>query len=428
MKTHAFFESLLPGLFLATAVFAQRPGVIEDEAKVPPYTLPDPLVCQDGSPVKDASMWREKRRPELLRLFETQVYGKTLLGRPAEMRFVVREADKDTRGGKATRSRVAVLFNGREDGPQMELLIYLPKVVPGPVPVFLGLNFDGNYATTTEPDLPLPRHWVSNNKNLGITNHLAVEAGRGAESSRWQYDCALEHGYGVATACYGEVDPDYYDGFTNGVHVLAPPQSPGDWGAIGAWAWGLSRAMDYLQTNPRVDAKRVAVMGHSRLGKTALWAGAQDERFPVVISNDSGAGGAALSRRIFGERIEHLNQNFPHWFCKNYAQYNGKEDLCPVDQHELLALIAPRAVLIHSATEDLWADPKGEFLSGVAAAPVYRLLGTDGIAQHEWPEPRKLLTSRIGYYLRPGKHDVTLEDWKAYVAFADRHLKKQASH
>jgi hypothetical protein len=413
-------------LFLAmiqSAAAALPPGVNEDESKVPPYTLPDPLICQDGAAVKDARVWREKRRPELLRTFETEMYGKTLLGRPSQMRWVTLEEKKDARGGRATRLRIAVLFDGRETGPRMELLVYLPLEAKGPAPVFLGLNFEGNYATTDEQDIPLPTHWLNNEAAAGVTNHLAVAAARGHESQRWQYDYALAHGYGVVTACYCEIDPDFHDGFTNGVHVLARPQGPGDWASIGAWAWGLSRALDVLETLPRVDAKRVIVMGHSRLGKTALWAGAQDERFAATISNDSGAGGAALSKRIFGERIENLNKNFPHWFCANYARYNGKEDECAFDQHELIALLAPRPVLINSATEDRWADPRGEFLAGVAAAPVYRLLGTDGIARQDWPPAGELVSSRISYFLRPGKHDVTLEDWKAYVAFADRQVK-----
>lgn len=393
-----------------------------DEAKVPSYTLPDPLVCTDGTRVTTAKTWREKRRPELMRLFETQMFGKNLLGRPEKMRFVLREEKKDARGGKATRLRVGVLFDGREDGPQMELLVYLPNGVKKRVPVFLGPNFNGNYTTTNEPDIPLPKHWVPNSKDAGIEDHAAAESARGSTAGRWQYDFALEHGYGVATFCYCEVDPDYDDGFQNGVHVLAAPKNPDDWGSIGTWAWALSRALDYLLTNPRVDGKRVIVMGHSRLGKTSLWAGAQDERFAAVISNDSGAGGAALSMRCFGERIENLVRNFPHWFCKNYAQYARAEETCPFDQHELIACIAPRPVLIHSASEDLWADPKGEFLAGVAADPVYRLLCKEGIPEKEWPAPGKLLNGRIGYLLRPGKHDVTLEDWQANVAFADKQL------
>jgi hypothetical protein len=395
-----------------------------DESKMPPYTLPDPLVCADGTPVHDAKTWREKRRPELLRLFESEVYGKTLLGRPKEMKFVVREEKKDARGGAATRLRVGALFEGRDDGRQMELLVYLPNGATGPAPAFLGLNFDGNYSTTDEADIPLPTHWVAGVGRGKSSGHKPLSSGRGSWTQQWQYDLALSRGYAVITAGYGEIEPDADGNATKGVRGLGPTPGPNDWGAIGGWAWALSRAMDYIETNPRIDAKRVAVTGFSRLGKTSLWAGAQDERFAAVVSIDSGAGGAALSRRIFGETVAHLTTRFPHWFCSQYAKYAGKEHLCPVDQHELIALVAPRPVLIISATEDLWADPKGEFLGGVGADPVYRLLSGEGIGQKEWPGPAALVNSRIGYYLRRGKHDVTPDDWKACIEFADRWLGK----
>ncbi len=418
------FKTVAVLLALAALPASLPAQTISDEARVTPYALPDPLVCQDGTAVTSAQLWREKRRPELLRLFAREEYGKTLVGRPKKMRFVVREEKREARGGKATRLRVGILFEGREEGRQMELLVYLPNHVPGRVPVFLGLNFDGNYTVTDEPDIPLPKHWVNGLGPNRVTNHSAVEAGRGTLQGLWQIDYALEHGYGIATAGYGEVEPDAPGHAKEGPRGLGPTPGANDWGSVGAWAWAMSQAMDYLQTNPRVDAKRVAVTGFSRLGKATLWAAAQDERFALIVSNESGAGGAALHKRIFGETAANLTHNFPHWFCPNFSRYADNEAALPIDQHELLALLAPRPALIISATEDLWSDPKGEFLSGVAASPVYRLLGVEGIGQNEWPAPQQLLSSRIGYYLRPGKHDVTLEDWQAMVTFADIYLKK----
>jgi hypothetical protein len=392
-------------------VEAQPADANYDESKVGTFTLPDPLRMENGQPVKGAAMWKEKRRPELVRLFEEHVYGRAP-GKPETLIFEKSQDDRHALGGKAIRREVAIYFKKDKSGPRLNLLLYVPNDARKPAPAFIGLNFDGNHTINADPGIAMNTNWVRGNE----------QKPRGSSAGRWQAEKVIGRGYALATMYYGDIDPDFDDGFTNGVHALFPKPGPGDWGSIATWAWGLSRVLDYLETDRDIDSKRVALTGHSRLGKTALWAGAIDERFAIVISNNSGCGGASLSRRNFGETVARINKSFPHWFCDNFQKYNNNENACPVDQHELIALIAPRPVYVASAAEDLWADPRGEFLSAKGAEPVYKLLGTDGLPISDLPEVNKPAMGTIGYHIRTGKHDVTEYDWEQFLNFADRHF------
>jgi hypothetical protein len=311
------------------------------------------------------------------------------------------------------------LKNGSKEH-SMKMLIYLPKNV-SKAPLFLGLNFNGNHTVTDEPQITPADVWP---REMALSPVKGEDSERGSNYSAWQVKEMISKGYGLATIYYCDIDPDFDDGFKNGVYTLfdAEPDNT-SWGSVAAWAWGLSRAMDYLETLPSVDPKKVAVFGHSRLGKAALWAGATDKRFAIVISNNSGCGGAALSKRIYGETVGSINRAFPHWFCENFNKYNEKEETLPVDQHELLALIAPRPLYVASAQDDQWADPRGEFLSCVAASPVWKLLGKEGFPVKEMPSINSPVMGSIGYHIRTGKHEVTLYDWQRYLEFADKEMK-----
>ena len=382
-----------------------------DESKVPAYELPELLQLNDGTPVKDAATWNEKRRAEVLELFRSEVYGRRP-GRPKALRAEVTKKDASALGGKARRREVKIHFTSKENGPSMNMLLYLPAKAKKPAPAFLGLNFRGNPTVSKDPGITLRKG--------------DKESDRGKSAGRWQADMIIDRGYALATIWYGDIEPDdKRNAFSQGIHKVYGPANkipPDGWGSIAAWGWGLSRALDYFETIDEIDHKRVAVIGHSRLGKTSLWAGAEDERFALVISNDSGCGGAALCRRAFGETVKRINTSFPHWFCDNFNKYNGREADLPVDQHMLIALMAPRPVYVASAAGDRWADPRGEYLSAKHADPVYRLLGTEGLPAQKMPPIDKPSMGRIGYHIRTGNHDVKAFDWKAYLDFADKHL------
>lgn len=406
---------------------AQQNKANYDESKVAPYTLPELLVAQDGTRIASAEAWRQQRRPEVLELFRAHVFGRT----PADwgrVRFETTQVKADALGGKATRKFVRITLPDHPAWPGMEVMLYVPNGLQRPAPCFVGPSFGGNHAVSTERDVPLSTRWMRPSKEKHIVANRATEASRGNESSRWPLEMILDQGFAVATYYYGDVEPDHAEGWQEGLRAALSPRGRetvwknGDWGAIGAWAWGLSRIADYLETDAAVDAKRLAVIGHSRLGKTSLWAGAQDPRFGIVISNNSGEGGAAIMRRNFGETTAVITRAFPHWFTPTYAAYANNEAACPIDKHMLIALAAPRPVYIASAVEDEWADPKGEFLSGLHAQPVYDLFGKTGLGVAEQPPLDRPVGDAVGYHIRTGKHDVTAYDWEQYLKFARRHF------
>ncbi|MBN1851714.1 MAG: acetylxylan esterase [Pirellulales bacterium] len=405
---------------------AQPADTIFDEAQVPAYVLPDPLVMEDGRKIESAEDWTTLRRPEILRLFEEHVHGRGPVA-PDRIEYTVTSTDTNVLDGMATMKQVTIYVTGKRDGPSIDLLLYIPKTAQKPVPAFLGLNFFGNHTVDASPKIKLSESWMRSSEEKGIVNHQATEASRGTSASRWPVKKIVARGYALATIYYGDIEPDYPEGWQFGIRTAFDTKDktagygPSRWGTIGVWAWGLSRAMDYLEQDGAIDSKRVAVMGHSRLGKTALWAGAQDPRFAIVISNNSGEGGASIIRRRFGEALHHSVTQFPYWYHPRYRDYAKRENALPVDAHMMIALMAPRPVYVASATEDRWADPHGEFLAARHAGPVYHLFGLSGVGVDQMPPPDQSVGDLVGYHVRSGKHDVTDFDWEQYLNFADRH-------
>jgi hypothetical protein len=396
-----------------------------NEAEVSAYSLPDPLVLADDDRVTSARLWSERRRAEIVTLFEDHMFGRGPHRTPAtDTTFT---ADREALGGAATARELTITFGAA--APKLDLLVYLPKQAKRS-PVFLGPNFLGNHSVHPDPAIRLPDITFVPGMDVALAEGRATDSSRGLDAERWPIERIISRGYAVATFFYGDLFPDRADGRALSVQ----PLFDGDcgrgftWGAIATWSWAMSRALDAIQAMPEIDPDRVALVGHSRQGKAALWAGALDGRFWLVIANNSGKGGASLARRNFGETVKHLTTRYPHWFAAAYSDYAGREAALPVDQHMLLSLIAPRPVYVASAEEDLWADPKGEFLGALGADPVYRMLGTDGLAAAEMPAPDHPVMSTIGYHLRRGGHGVTAYDWKRFLDFADRHASTARRH
>jgi len=412
----------ITGLVLGLLFQAALYGQIYEEEQVPGYTLPPLLVSPETGEIDNTCDWETVRRTEILELFQTYVYGRTP-GTVPEYKTEVDQGNFVVNALTGSQDLVRITFwnDSRTDSVTLHLLVILPRA-DAPVPLFLSLNALGNHTVHPNGDIPLTDRWVISKPNLDILGNRAGESSRGSRYSRWPVERLLLRGYGLATLHCSDMFPDYPGGLDSAIQRLfpAPPDPSSEWGALGQWAWGLSRSMDYLVTDSRIDPEKVIVIGQSRRGKAALWAGAQDERFAGVVSNCSGCGGAALSRRRFGETVKSINDQFPHWFCEAFRQFNDNEDELPVDQHMLLALVAPRLLYVASAAEDLWADPKGEFLSARHASAAYRLYGTTGLESERMPGINTPVTSgHVGYHLRSGEHGITRYDWERYMDFFD---------
>lgn len=393
-----------------------------DESKVGIYTLPDPLRFANGKMVTSLVQWTNERAPEILKLFNENVYGSFPDG-PKSTRFEVLD-ERRIMNGKAIARQVRIFFGTSLEF--MDMLLFIPANVKRPVPVFIGLNFMGNHTVLSDSWIPMTSRWVSNNTAYGITDHKTTDASRGAQSSRWCVEMVIDAGYGLATAYYGDLEPDHTDGWKTGIRTTLQTSTglqPQQWGALGAWGWGLCRMMDYLETDSLVDPKKVIITGHSRLGKAALWAAANDKRFAIVVSNNSGEGGTALARRNYGETVQRISTVFPHWFIAKYATYGKDPSQLPVDQHMLLALMAPRPLYVASALDDQWADPYGEFLSAYHAGPVYALFGKNALGTNKMPETDQPIGDYVRYHIRQGGHDIKPYDWQQYIAFVNRHFK-----
>jgi hypothetical protein len=399
-----------------------------DEAKVGTYVLPDPLKMSDGKTVRDAKTWMKQRRPEIVKLFETQQYG-VAPGRPADESFEVTDAGTPALNGKAIRRQVTIHLSKDPSWPVIHLLEYLPANAKGPVPMFFTINFGAIQNVVDDPGI-VPTKVRDPKTDLLVTPPPAP-ALRGF--SKIDITPFLDAGIGFATYYYAELDPDTLTGFPQGIRAkyMKPGQTgeddraPDAWGTIAAWAWGMSRVEDYFETDEGVDAKRVAIHGVSRLGKTVMWAGAHDERFAAVIASCSGEGGAALSRRDSGETIAHLTapSRYPYQFAADYAKYGGFPDTAPMDANMLVALIAPRPLLLQTGSTDNWSDPKGEFLAAVAAGPVYKLLGKQDLGTDAWPAAKTpIFSNGLNYYMHEGGHGMVPTDWAIYVEFLKANL------
>jgi len=401
-------------LFSSTLVFSREKkeydsDVNYDQSKIPHYDLPPLLVTAEGKTIKTPEEWRNIRRPQILALFSNLVYGRVPKPRsPIKTEFEVKKTDPEFMGGKATRKDVQIRFSNDRGKAEMLVLLFVPNKATKPVPAFM-------------------KHSFNNTKSRDFNAHPTRP---GRLRNGWPLGEFFDRGYAFVAVYQQDLVGHNEVEFLKGIHPLFYKKGQSfpkahEWGVLSTVAWGAMRAMDYLQTDSDVDHKRVAIMGHSKMGKAALWTAAQDERFALAISAQSGCAGAALWRRRSGETLEKMVTRFPYWLCRNAWKFVNQEDDLPVDQHMLLACIAPRPVYVHSGLEDTWADPRGEYLSAYHASEVYRLLGKKGLAwESSPPVGEAIIDSDVGYHIRQGGHSIEMYDWQRFLEFADYHLKK----
>ena len=379
-----------------------------DEASLPHYDLPPLLVAGTGEPITTPEQWKNQRRPEILGLFSNLVYGRTPQPpSPIKTEFEVTDVDKNFMDGKATCKDIQIRLSNDNGSVSMHFLVFVPNAAPKPVPAFFKHSFD-------------------NTKGNGFK---ASETNQGKLNNGWPLGEFFDRGYGFCAVYHQSLVRHNEVEFLQGIHQLYYPEGQSfpksyEWGVISACAYGAMRGMDYLETDDDIDHTKVAIMGHSKMGKTTLWTAAQDERFAIAISAQSGCAGAALWRRKSGETMNKMVTRFPYWLCRNAWKFAEREDDLPVDQHMLLACIAPRPVYVHSSTDDTWADPRGEYLSAYHASPVYQLLGKQGLDSEQSPEVGKaIIKSDVGYHVREGGHSIEPYDWEQFMNFADYHFK-----
>ena len=427
-----------------------------DAAQLPSQPgTPDPLVMRNGTRVTTKAQWFQQRRPELKALFQHYMYG-AMPSAPEQLHFEVNRVDTHFFGGKATKKEVTIRFSTATNAPVIHLLLVIPNAraldVHGAAsenigrgagaakllsssawkskrgaPVFVGLNYCGNHMLVADTNVALPTSWLEKNCP-GCVDHQATEVGRGSQSNIWNIEQSIDRGYAVATFYCADIEPDMTNATTGLRAFLASDSacasglSAGDCGTIEAWAWGMSRAVDYLVTDKLIDAQRIAVVGHSRFGKASILAAAFDERFALAVPLQAGCGGTAPSRGKIGESVKAINNRFPHWFNGEFKKFNEQVERLPFDQNCLIALVAPRPVLIGGATGDTWTNPAGAFEMMQAADPVYRLLGVKGLGTREMPGINHLVGERLGFFMRPGKHSMLKSDWQVFLDFADREM------